>query len=155
MNDAPEMTAELRRVATTHLADLVALSIGATRDAAAVAQGQGVRAARLRSIKSDIEDHLAFPGLTPAAIAARQGISDSYLRKLFEDEGTSFTEFVLARRLARAHAKLTDVRWAERSIASIAFAAGFGDLSYFNRTFRRSYGATPSEIRETVPLRDS
>ncbi len=146
---------ETRRLFVAQLCDLVAVTIGATRDAAAVAQDRGVRAARLRAIKSDIEDQLASSGLTPAAVAARQRISDSYLRKLFEREGTSFTEFVLARRLARAHAMLTDTRCADRSIASIAFAAGFGDLSYFNRTFRRSYGATPSEIRQGINSRDS
>jgi AraC-like DNA-binding protein len=26
---------------------------------------------------------------------------------------------------------------------------GFGDLSYFNRTFRRRYAATPSDIRQS------
>jgi AraC-like DNA-binding protein len=36
---------------------------------------------------------------------------------------------------------------ASRSIALIAFDAGFGDLSYFNRTFKRFYGLTPSEVR--------
>jgi AraC-like DNA-binding protein len=29
----------------------------------------------------------------------------------------------------------------------IAFDAGFGDLSYFNRVFRQRYGDTPSGIR--------
>lgn len=33
------------------------------------------------------------------------------------------------------------------TIASIAHAYGFGDLSYFNRTFRRGYGTTPSDFR--------
>jgi len=42
---------------------------------------------------------------------------------------------------------LTDPRWAERSIASIAFDAGFGDLSYFNKMFKRLYDATPSDVR--------
>jgi AraC-like DNA-binding protein len=36
-----------------------------------------------------------------------------------------------------------------RAIGTIAYEAGFGDLSYFNRAFRRRYGATPSNIRET------
>ncbi len=82
------------------------------------------RAARLRAIKSDIEAHLAQSDLAPAAVARRQGISDSYIRKLFEGEGTSFSEFVLGRRLVRAHRMLTDRRWADRSIASIAFECG-------------------------------
>jgi AraC-like DNA-binding protein len=32
----------------------------------------------------------------------------------------------------------------------VAFDAGFGDLSYFNRVFRRCYGSTPSEVRAEV-----
>jgi AraC-like DNA-binding protein len=36
---------------------------------------------------------------------------------------------------------------ADRSVSSIAFAVGFGDLSYFNRTFRRRCGLSPSDIR--------
>ena len=47
----------------------------------------------------------------------------------------------------RAHRMLTDPRYVARSISAIAFEAGFGDLSYFNRTFRRRYGATPSDVR--------
>jgi AraC-like DNA-binding protein len=35
-----------------------------------------------------------------------------------------------------------------RAISTIAFELGFNDLSYFNRTFRRRYSATPSEIRD-------
>ena len=38
-------------------------------------------------------------------------------------------------------------RYTAGAIASIAFACGFGDLSYFNRTFKRLYGAPPSDIR--------
>jgi AraC-like DNA-binding protein len=69
---------------------------------------------------------------------------------LFAYEDTSFTDFVLMRRLAKAHRLLVDPRWADRNIASIAFASGFADLSYFNRTFKRFYGATPSDIRSAT-----
>jgi AraC-like DNA-binding protein len=117
-------------------------------------RGSRIRAARLRAIKSAIEAHLAHGDLSPAAVARRQRISDSYIRKLFEREGTSFSEFVLVRRLVRARRMLTDRRWVDRSVASIAFEAGFGDLSYFNRTFKRFYGTTPSEIRGAIDRQD-
>ncbi len=42
---------------------------------------------------------------------------------------------------------LTDLRFTDRTVSSVAFEAGFGDLSYFNRAFRRLYGATPSDVR--------
>jgi AraC-like DNA-binding protein len=79
----------------------------------------------------------------------------SYVRKLFESEGSSFSECVLGERLIRAHRMLTDPRFADRSIASAAFDAGFGDVSYFNRSFRRRFGATPSEIRAEAKYRQA
>jgi hypothetical protein len=42
------------------------------------------------------------------------------VRKLFESDDTSFTQFVLSERLARAHRLLSDPRFAERSIAALA-----------------------------------
>ena len=32
----------------------------------------------------------------------------------------------------------------------LAFESGFGDLSYFNRRFRRRYGRSPSEVKRTA-----
>jgi len=143
-------TPQMRRLVVTQLCDLVAATLGVTRDAAALAHGRGIRAARLRAIKDDIEAHLANADLSPGVVAKRQGISDSYMRKLFESEGTSFSQFVLGRRLELAHRMLSEPRWLSRSITSIALDAGFGDLSYFNRTFKRRYGFTPSDVRDVI-----
>jgi AraC-like DNA-binding protein len=145
-------TAELRRVFVTHVYDLAALTVGATRDAAMAAEGRGVRAARLQAIKSDIAASLADCELSAAAIAARHHLTPRYIHKLFESEGLSFSQFVLDRRLALVHRMLTDPRFADRSISSIAFDVGFGDLSYFNRAFRRRYEATPSDVRAKANL---
>ena len=154
-DDEALATPALRRLVVTQIYDLVALTIGATRDAAEIAEGRGVRAARLGAIKADIAERLAQDDLTVAAVASRQRISESYVRKLFESEGSSFSEWVLGERLIRAHRMLTDPRFAGRSITSVAFDVGFGDVSYFNRSFRRRFGATPSEIRAEAKYRQA
>jgi AraC-like DNA-binding protein len=80
-------------------------------------------------------------------IAAQHRVKPRWVQRLFECEGTTFTEYVLAQRLGRAHRLLTDPRYASLKISTIALDIGFGDLSYFNRAFRRRYGMTPSELR--------
>jgi AraC-like DNA-binding protein len=42
---------------------------------------------------------------------------------------------------------LTSPRYATWSVTAIALEAGFGDLSYFNRRFKRRYQMTPSDQR--------
>jgi AraC-like DNA-binding protein len=84
-------------------------------------------------------------------VAMRHGISLRYVRKLFQDEQTTFSDFVLLMRLERSRQLLRSPVRAVSTIASIAHACGFNDLSYFNRTFRRRYGLTPSDFRDGVP----
>ena len=146
-DDEALATPELRRLVVAQIHDLAALAIGATRDTAAIAEGSGVRAARLRAVKSDIVANLGDCALTITAVAQRQRMTARYVHKLFESEGITYSEFVLDQRLSRVHRTLSDPRFAGRPISSIAFEAGFGDLSYFNHAFRRRYGATPSEVR--------
>jgi len=141
------LTPETWHLATAHMFDLVALAMGATREAAEIARGRGVRVARLRAIKADIAAHGGHGGLSAEDIARRHRLSARYIRKLFEAEGTSLSDFMLGQRLLRAHRMLSDPRHSGRSITAIAFEAGFNDLSYFNRAFRRRYDATPSDVR--------
>ena len=131
----------------TYVYDLMALALGATREAAAIANARGMRAARLNAVKADIAANLTAPTLSVATVAVRQRVTPRYVHMLFEGEGTTFSQFVLAERLAHAHRRLLDPRHAHQSIGAIAFASGFGDLSHFNHAFRRRYGATPSEVR--------
>jgi AraC-like DNA-binding protein len=147
-------TPELRRQVVVHIHDLIALAIGAIRGAAEIAKNRGGRAARLRLIKEDIANGLDQPDLSAATIAARHRIKPRWVQRLFESEATTFTAYVLAQRLARAHRLLTDPRHASQKISAIALDAGFGDLSYFNRAFRRRYGLAPSELRAAAMPRD-
>ncbi|MBK1871142.1 helix-turn-helix transcriptional regulator [Aestuariivirga sp. YIM B02566] len=139
---------ELHRMAVAHVHDLIALAIGTRRDIADQAGQRSLPVARLRSIKADIANCLHRGcAISVGELAARQRVTPRYVQMLFEGEGTTFTQFVLAERLARAHRMLTNPNVPDRGIAAVAFDAGFGDLSYFIRSFRRAYGARPSDIR--------
>jgi AraC-like DNA-binding protein len=146
----PLRTPELQRLTVSHMQDLIAATIAATRGGRAVAEGRGIAAARLRAIMADTCAHLGDGDLSAANIARRHRVTPRYVHKLFESEGLTFSSFVLGQRLARAHRMLSDPSFANRSVSSVAFDAGFGDLSYFNRTFRRRYAATPTDIRQVA-----
>jgi AraC-like DNA-binding protein len=143
----PSATPALREAAARHVCDLVALTIGATPDAAFLARGRGVGAARLASIKADVAAGLSRRDVAAAAIAERHRMTPRHLQRLFEAEGTTFSAFVLDLRLARAYRMLLDPRFAQRTIKAIANETGFGDRSYFNRAFRQRYGGSPSDLR--------
>jgi AraC-like DNA-binding protein len=148
MENADQLaTPELLRITVTHVHDLLALTLGGTREAAEIASSRGARAARLRAIKDDVAQNLQHGDVSLGAIAARHRVSPRSLQKLFDRDGTTFSEYVLGQRLAHAHHALSDPRRAAEKIASIAFAAGFGDISYFYRAFRRRYDLLPSDLR--------
>ena len=138
---------ELQRSIADHIYDLVVLTVGGTRDAIEVAKGRGIPAARLNAIKSDVERNLVRRDLSIEAICARHGITPRYMRMLFAGEQTTFSDFVTGRRLALALGRLRDPDRTGHTIGAIAYECGFGDLSYFNRAFRRHFGMTPSEAR--------
>lgn len=101
----------------------------------------------LLSLKADIEVGLSRPSLSLEQLATTHGVSPRYFQKLFEAEGRTFSDYLLERRLERAFHMLRDGNRVERAVSAIAFEVGFGDLSYFNRTFKKRFGATPREIR--------
>ncbi|MBF9043967.1 helix-turn-helix domain-containing protein [Rhodobacterales bacterium HKCCE4037] len=143
----PEIGPAVSKVIQSHLADLVAVAIGANRAAWHEAQQRGFRAARLRAIHAAIREGAAEEGLSINAVARTMGISPGYIRKLLAAEGTNFSALVLERRLHLAHAALSDPALARRPISAIALDCGFGDVSYFNRAFRKRFDATPGDVR--------
>ncbi len=140
-------SAGAQRLIASHVHDLVALALGEASDFGEIARRRGLRAVRLQAIKADVRANLHERNLSAETVARRQGVSPSYVRKLFDLAGGSFSSFVLDQRTALAHAMLRGPRFAAMGVSAIAYEVGFGDLSYFNRVFRRRYGATPSEVR--------
>ena len=141
-------TPELEAAFTNHVCDLLALTLGATRDAAELARTRGLRAARLHAIKEDIRRNLSRPNLSVEAMATRHRISDRYVRDLFEKSGSTFTRFLTEQRLTAAHRTL--MARIDMPISAIAYSVGFNDISSFNKVFRQQFGCTPSDIRNAA-----
>jgi AraC-like DNA-binding protein len=147
-NDAaPDLDATGQKTAAQHLIDLVGLLLGTDADRRELITRPGYASARLELMKAEALGNLNKSDLTIDAIARANGLSARQAQRLFARSGLTFTEFVLEQRLSLARRLLTDPRNGHRKVSDIAYAAGFGDLSYFNRTFRRRFGVTPTDMQ--------
>lgn len=84
-------------------------------------------------------------------LAKRLGYSEFYIsRKFREISGMNFRDYLGARKLAFA---LKEVRDTNRGLLEIALDYGFSSHEAFSRSFKASYGLTPSEFRANpVPV---
>jgi AraC-like DNA-binding protein len=149
------LSSELAATIDVHLLDLVAATLGPSTEAANIVTERGVKAARLQAILAEVARRFGEPNFDLDDVAGALCISRRYVQKLL-DEGTgkSFTEHLAECRLERAFAMLTDPHHLHLAIIDIAFAVGFGDVSHFNRTFRRRFGETPSGVRAASTMRE-
>jgi AraC-like DNA-binding protein len=135
------------------LIELVALSLS-RRGRAQIAETASFADATALAMRRAIHGRLREPGLTVAGVAAVVGISERYVHKLFERTGTTFSNYVMDRRLDGAARDLKDPALAERAIGSIAFDWGFSDLSHFTRRFKQKFGCRPRDWRNPFLARD-
>lgn len=95
----------------------------------------------LRIIEQCLED----PALKPAAIARQNGCSLRSLQMAFAEHGTTVTDEIRDRRLARCKAMLLDAPL--EPIGRLAMRWGFNDASHFCRLFKASFGVSPRQYR--------
>lgn len=87
-------------------------------------------------------------GRTLVALAARVGVTDRHLRRIFEAEfGVSLLDYVQTQRLLIAKRLLTDTGL---SMAEVALASGFGSVRRFNDVFQAQYGLNPLRLKKAV-----
>ncbi|MEM9011110.1 MAG: helix-turn-helix domain-containing protein [Pseudomonadota bacterium] len=102
-----------------------------------------------------IEARFGDAEFNAAELALDLEVSQRQLQRVFQALAVTPTRYILARRLQ--HAREAVVRRAQGvetpRIASIAFASGFSDLSYFNRRFRDAFGCPPGDYLSALPLR--
>jgi AraC family transcriptional regulator of adaptative response / DNA-3-methyladenine glycosylase II len=84
-------------------------------------------------------------GTGVAALAARLGVSDRHLRRIFMTEhGVTPLQYLQTRRLLLAKQMLTD---STLPMAQVALASGFRSLRRFNAAFVDGYRMSPSRLR--------
>jgi AraC-like DNA-binding protein len=141
-----------RRLAISHIYDLIALALGATRDATESAKTRGLRAARSAELYARASRLIALrfddPDLAPAAMANQLRVSPRLLQKVFAERGDTIMARLWEERVTRAAGLLSALDAADRSITDIAFACGFNDSSHFGRVFAARMGMTPSRWRK-------
>lgn len=101
--------------------------------------------AALRHIEAHAEEELSLAVLARLAAMSRY----HFLRTFNAIAGMTPHQYILHTRLRRA---AVDLRRTADGIAEIAFAAGFNDLSTFNRRFARIMGLSPGAYRASAGL---
>jgi AraC family transcriptional regulator of adaptative response / DNA-3-methyladenine glycosylase II len=83
--------------------------------------------------------------LAPRELAARLGVSDRHLRRIFVAAfGVSPIDYLTTRRLLMAKQLLTDT---ELAVTQVALASGFSSVRRFNDAFAQHYALCPSALR--------
>jgi AraC-like DNA-binding protein len=136
--------AQFEEVAVRLVGAVAGIIAGSERDVPSLRprDERGVTRA-LRRIEDRAEEPLALADL------AREAAMSPYhfLRTFHAVAGMTPHQYLLRTRLHRAAVRLHRSR---EPISTIAFDAGFNDLSTFNRRFRRLMGASPSAYREAA-----
>jgi AraC-like DNA-binding protein len=148
---AASLDAIAQHTMARHMTELVGLLLRSEASEAPSVLHEGYGEARLQLIQAQVLKQLGDADLTIVSAAQQARLTPKQVQRLFGATGLTFSEFVLEQRLLLAQRLLSAPRARQEKISTIAHDAGFGDLSYFNRSFRRRFGMTPSEWRDAQP----
>lgn len=82
-------------------------------------------------------------------MAENLGYNRAYLSKLFKEHtGITPVTFLLRLRLDNARRMLRERL--ELTVEQIAFSVGFRDPLYFSKQFRKMYGRSPTDYRNSI-----
>lgn len=118
-----------------------------TQDASGLLAQQAARLLDTLPLEPAGRDH--GPGARMQAVAARLGVSDRHLRRIFEAQwGVSPLQYLQTRRLLTAKQLLTDT---PLPMAQLAVLSGFSSVRRFNDAFVRHYRLAPRDLRRQLP----
>lgn len=134
-----DLALRLAAMVATKLAPVGKTAMPSRRDERRIAE-------TLRHIEAGADELIALADLARGAAMSPY----HFLRTFRAVVGITPHQFILAERLRRAAVRL---RRSDESVSTIAYDAGFNDLSTFNRRFRSIMGASPTIYRWSRPSR--
>lgn len=104
--------------------------------------------ARIEMAQSLIDRNLTDERLTPQWLADKMGVSLRTLQVDLNVIGVTPTSLIRNKRLQLARDTLCNIKSTgnDTTIAGVAYSAGFNDISYFNRCFKKTFECAPRDI---------
>lgn len=95
-------------------------------------------------------------GLTVGSLAEMLGVPEHQLRPLINQRlgYRNFAAFINEHRLSEAKRRLRSPEHKKETVASIAYACGFGSLGPFGRAFKEETGMTPTAFRRAAKSKE-
>ncbi|MCQ3829019.1 helix-turn-helix transcriptional regulator [Microbulbifer elongatus] len=144
------LSGPVANLAELQIMDLASLVLGVDRETSVVAGNRGVRHARYQAMRNYIKLRMFDAELNADLVAQHFNISPQYLRKIFSEFNLTFTDYLNAIRLDWVYKNLANPANSRNYISTLAYRAGFSNLAWFNRAFKRRFGISPSDVREKV-----
>lgn len=147
LNETNPILPKMQQMIEGHVLDLVANAYDPSGEWSRAAPNDGVNAAQLQQILRYMTESFEDCELSAGKIAALHAMSVRKVHQLLTTTGLTLSEHLLEQRLQAARQELQNERLLSKRVSEIALGVGFSDISYFNRSFRRRFGDTPTGFR--------
>jgi len=98
-------------------------------------------------VKEYVQNHYASD-ISLATLSENLGFSSSYLTKIFNKiEGTTPSKYIRDYRMSIAKQLLSEPG---ASVNTVSTAVGYPDPFHFSKTFKQTFGVSPSEYRDSI-----
>ena len=126
--------------------DLIAVSLANTIEGARP-RISSTKSMVILGILAAVRARLVDPDLNVQTIADAVGLSARYANSILASQDTSIGRLILTERLERCRRSFEDLAQSHRTVSEVAFGWGFSDLTHFGRSFKKTYGMSPSEYQ--------
>jgi AraC-like DNA-binding protein len=130
------------------VSEAVIAALASGLDTSEKTRGQSIRLEQLARLQDYIRRHLHDSDMDISSIAKANRISVRYLHWVFSESGNTASNYILQQRLEACRKDLLNPIMNARSVAEIAYMAGFSNPAHFSKRYRQFYSESPSESRQ-------